>query len=339
VSNVVNDMPHVREATRRRVLTAIEELGYSPNISARRLKQGRTNILGLAVPELSQPYFAELFERIESVARERGYTLIATQTHGAKAEERRVLAEFTSHFVDGLIFSPMSMGAAELSRTPLSVPLVLIGEQISGARHPAVAIDNTLATRDITRVLLDQGCRRLAALGAFRSSRYRSSRLRLAGYRQALIQAGIEPLEELVFHTDEFSRAAGLEAVRQALADGVQFDAIVCFTDMLATGALRALADAGLKVPTDVALASIDDVQESAYTVPSLTTVRPDKSTLARCAVETLVELITDPDTVPGTREIPYEVVIRESSHFTRAASRCDPRVPLVNTVSLPSDV
>lgn len=314
VSNVVNGYEHVRESTRARVLAAIEELNYRPNISARRLRQGRTSILGYAVPELSQPYFAELFELIEAAAHERGYTLIATQTGGTRVNEQRVLRDFTSHLVDGLIFSPMTMVKEELYIAPPSVPTVLIGEQISSSRYVNIAIDNTRAAADITTLLIGQGRRRVAALGAFHSPEYRSSRLRLTGYQQALEEAGVPFDPELVFYTEEFGRTAGRDGIARALAAGVDFDAVVCFTDMLAFGAIRALADAGLRVPDDIAIASIDDVQEAAMSVPSLTTVRPDKQALAERAVDALLELIFEPDRPPQDVPIDYEVIVRESS-------------------------
>lgn len=314
VSNVVNDFVHVRESTRARVLEAIDELNYKPNISARRLRQGRTRIIGLVVPELSQPYFSELAELVELAAQERGYTVITTHTGGVKEKELRILRDFTSHIVDGLIVSPMSMVQSELHAAPPSVPTVLIGEQISSPRYTDIAIDNVRATADITRHLIERGRTRIATLGAYHSDRYRSARLRLEGYQRALDQAGIAFDPALVLYTDEFGRQAGRRGIAQALARGAQFDSLVCFTDMLAFGAIRALADAGMTVPGDIAIASIDDVHESEFAVPSLTSIAPDKHAIARSAVDTLLDLIEGgaPDT--GTTEIGYELIVRESS-------------------------
>lgn len=314
VSNVVNDFVHVRESTRQRVLAAIEELGYRPNISARRLRQGRTRILGFAVPELSQPYFAELSELVEIAAQTRGYTVIAAQTGGVRENELRVLRDLGSHIVDGLIFSPMSMDKDELYRHPPSVPTVLIGEQISSSRYTNLAIDNVAATADITRHLLGHGHRRIATLGAYRSDRYRSSRLRLAGYRQALEEAGVPFDPDLLVYTDRFGRQAGLDGITQAWNSGIRFDALVCFTDLLAFGAIRALANAGVRVPDDVAIASIDDVQEAEYSVPSLTTIAPDKRAIAERAVESVLALLNDDSREPENIDIGYELIARESS-------------------------
>src|SRR5690554_1475767 len=220
VSNVVNDFVHVRPETRERVQRAIDELGYRPNISARRLRQGRTRMLGFAVPELSQPYFSELSELVENAARARGYTVIATQTGGLKERELQLLREFDSHMVDGLIFSPMTIQRDDLLTQVPHVPTVLIGEQIAGGGYVNLAIDNVAAARAVTTHLLAQGRSRIATLGAYHSGRYRSSRLRLEGYREALDAAGVPFEEELVLYTDQFGRAAGRSGVHDALERG-----------------------------------------------------------------------------------------------------------------------
>lgn len=314
VSNVVNDYVHVRPETRARVQDAIKELKYRPNLSARRLRQGRTSILGFAVPELSQPYFAELSELVERSAQQHGYTVMARNTGGVLAGEARALRDFTSHMVDGLIFSPMTMVLADLVATPPEVPTILIGEQVSESQWPTLAIDNVGAAKELTRHLLDQGNRRIATLGAYHDSEYRSSSLRVHGFREAMAEAGVPVDEQLMIYTDEFSREAGRSGVTQALASGLSFDAIFCFTDLLASGALRALADAGLSAPRDVAIASIDDIEEAAYSVPSLTTIAPDKEAIAGGAVTALLELIGGDEDPVGHDEVPYQLVVRESS-------------------------
>lgn len=314
VSNVVNNFVHVRDETRERVQAAIDELGYKPNLSARRLRQGRTQMLGFAVPELSQPYFAELSELVEIAAQRRGYTVIATQTGGVRAHEQRLLREFTSHMVDGLIYSPMTMTKDELYAAPPSIPTVLIGEQISSSSYTSIAIDNVRAASDITAHLIAAGRTRIATVGAYHSAAYRSSRLRLAGYREALRAADLPFDDSLILYTDQFGRAAGRDAVTRALAENIQFDALVCFADVVAFGAMRALADAGLRVPDDVAIVAIDDVEESTYSVPSLTTVAPDKHAIAEAAVTALIDAIEHNRTEPRNVEIGYELVVRESS-------------------------
>lgn len=326
VSNVVNNFEHVRPATRIRVQQAIEQLGYRPNISARRLRQGRTGVLGLAVPELSQPYFAELSELIERAAQERGYTVMAGQTGGSLAREIGILQDFNSHTVDGLILSPMSMSAADLRDNLPGVPVVLIGEQIFNEDFIDIAIDNVQAVRDLTEHLISTGRSRIAALGAFSSPGYRSASLRLDGYRAALEANGIAFDDSLVLYTDEYGREAGRAATARAMAAGVEMDAVVCFSDVLAMGALRAFATAGITVPDQVAVVGMDDIEESAFNVPSLTTISPNKDAIATNAVSQLIQLITDPESDTADIDCSYTLVVRESS---TAASASTPQVRL----------
>lgn len=314
VSNVVNDFVHVKAETRSRVQAAIDELGYHPNISARRLRQGKTRILAFAVPELSQPYFSELSELVEREAQSRGYTVIAAQTGGTIDRELAFLREFTSHIVDGLILSPMTMSAAELAAHAPSVPLVLIGEQISSDDYVDIAIDNVRAVQAVTEHLIATGRRRIAALGAFSSPGYRSPSLRLEGYRTALEAAGIPFDDDLVLYTDRYGRDAGRAAVLRALDRGLDFDAIVSFNDVLALGALRALADRGVASPGQVAVTGMDDIEDSAFCVPSLTTISPDKAAIAASAVTRLLELIDDSSTAAADIEHDFRLVVRESS-------------------------
>lgn len=117
-----------------------------------------------------------------------------------------------------------------------------------------------------------------------------------------------------MLHTDRFGRQEGLERVAQAWSAGTGFDALVCFTDLLAFGAIRAFADAGVRIPEDVAIASIDDVQEAEYSVPSLTTIAPDKRAIAAQAVDAVLALLDDDTREPANIEIGYELVVRESS-------------------------
>lgn len=314
VSNVVNDFIHVRPQTRQRVQEAIDELNYRPNISARRLRQGLTRMLGFAVPELSQPYFSELSELIELSARRHGYTVIATQTGGVKERELQMLKEFDSHMVDGLIFSPMSLNGSDLDAQPPLIPTVLIGEQISSPQYFNIAIDNTTAIKELTAHLINSGRTKIAILGAYHSDQYRSSRLRLAGYHQALDEAGVARDEKLILYTDQFGRAAGRAGVHAAVKAGIKFDAIVCLTDVLALGAIRALADLGISVPHDVAITGFDDIEDSEFCVPSLTTISPDKDAIAESAVQSLLTLVGKDAPAPENIEPSYSLIERESS-------------------------
>jgi DNA-binding LacI/PurR family transcriptional regulator len=315
VSNVVNGYLHVRPDTRARVMEAITALDYRPNISARNLRLGRTGIIALAVPELDIPYFAELAKHVVGAAARHGWTVLIDQTNGDSEQERLVAAGIRDHMIDGLIFSPLALTAADLDAGANATPMVLLGERVAHGPADHVAIDNVAAARDATAHLIGLGRRRIAAVGAQHTAEAATARLRLAGYQEALAAAAIAPDEALVAPAAAWHRAEGAAAMRSLLASGPPPDAVVCFNDTLALGALRALHDAGLRVPDDIAVAGFDDIEDGRYSVPTLTTVAPDKAELARVAVDLLAARLGATDDAPPREQImPHRLIRREST-------------------------
>ncbi|MFY1588338.1 LacI family DNA-binding transcriptional regulator [Micromonospora sp. WMMD734] len=313
VSNVVNGYQHVRPDTRARVEAAIAELRYRPNLSARNLRKGRTGVIALAVPELDVPYFAELARHVVTAAAGHGWTVLIDQTGGGRERERVAAAGIGDHMIDGLIFSPLSLPADDL--VGLELPMVLLGERTDHGRADHVMIDNVTAAREMTAHLIGLGRRRIAAVGAQHTPGGAGARLRLAGYTAALGQARIRYDERLVADTPAWHRADGAAAVRHLLASGVRPDAVFCFSDTLALGALRALHEAGLRVPADVAVAGFDDIEDGRFSVPTLTTVSPDKERIARLAVDLLAGRLAGERDAPA-REVtaPHRLSLREST-------------------------
>ncbi|GAA3117059.1 LacI family DNA-binding transcriptional regulator [Nonomuraea salmonea] len=276
VSNVVNGYAPVSDELRARVQTVLDELGYRPNLIARNLKQGRTGMIALVVPELDVPYFAELAREIITAARARGYVVMIDQTDGDGDRERELLGrDSRATLFDGLLISPISVTAEELRGRANKVPIVLLGEHIFNGSLPHVAIDNVAAAREATTHLLDLGRRRVAAIGDQPYATGETAQLRTTGYRQALARAGIEVDETLIVSTPHFHRRLGAEAVQRLIALPEPPDAVLCYNDLLALGAIRALTRAGWRVPDDVAVVGIDDIEEGQYSTPSLTTIAP----------------------------------------------------------------
>jgi DNA-binding LacI/PurR family transcriptional regulator len=315
VSNVVNGYVHVRPDTRARVLDAITALDYRPNISARNLRGGRSGIIALAVPELDIPYFAELAKHVVSAAARHDWTVLIDQTNGDREQERLVVSGIRDHLIDGLIFSPLALTGADLATATDATPMVLLGERIDHGPADHVAIDNVAAACDVTAHLIAAGRRRIAAIGAQQTAEGNTARLRLTGYTLALRGAGIPVDEALVGPAPVWHRADGAAAMRALLAAGPPPDAVVCFNDTLALGAIRALHDAGMRVPADVAVAGFDDIEDGRYSVPTLTTVAPDKEHLARVAVDLLaVRLRPGEDPLPREEIVPHRLLVREST-------------------------
>lgn len=317
VSNVVNDFPHVRPELRARVQAAIDELGYRPNLTARRLRQGRTGLIALAVPELSVPYFAELAGHVLEAAEQHGLTLLIEQTGGRREREVLFARSPQSQTIDGLILSPLSADVEELDRGSASVPLVLLGERTAPTSVDHIAIDNVAAARTAVTHLAEGGRRRVAVLGAHKDASSRMADLRLAGYREGVSAAGISRDRRLVVTTSWFTRRDGYEATRRLMRSAAKPDAIFCLTDPLALGCLRALDDMGVRCPDDVAVVGIDGIEEGEFSVPSLTTIAPDKKQIAQQAITLLDRRIgrragTAPE--PADVVAGHRLVVREST-------------------------
>jgi len=166
VSNVINDYPHIRPTTKQRVLDAIAELDYRPNLSARSLRSGRTGVIGLAVPELSLSYFAELADAVIRSAERHGVTVLIEQTGGDRAREVELLTSPRRQLTDGLIFSALGMDSDDSEYLRVGYPLVLLGERIFGGPTDHVTMRNVDAARAATEHLIALGRRRIAVVGA-----------------------------------------------------------------------------------------------------------------------------------------------------------------------------
>ncbi|MET8556243.1 LacI family DNA-binding transcriptional regulator [Streptomyces sp. NPDC004959] len=324
VSNVVRGAPRVSETTRARVAKAVEELGYRPNPTARRLRTGRSGMIALVVPELVSPYFAELAQHVRTEATALGLTVLIEETLGDPAEELRLAGGVGASLLDGVILSPLHTTAEELAPVSGAFPLVLLGER-SYARDRVAAdhvlIDNVAAAHTATAHLAALGRTRIAAIGHDRKGSA-TSRQRLEGFQRALHEAGLPFDPRLAPPVDEFDRRNGLEAMRALLAlpPDRRPDAVSCFSDLLAFGARRALYEAGLRVPEDIALTGIDGTEEARYGTPSLTTVVPDKAAIAALAVKCLAARISVATPPPfEVHHAPHWLVERESTRGGRA--------------------
>jgi DNA-binding LacI/PurR family transcriptional regulator len=221
--------------------------------------------------------------------------------------------------VDGLVVSPWALTPADLRRRADGAPLVLLGEQGADGLFDHVAVDNVAAAREATRHLIGTGRTRIAAIGPQPHLHNETARQRLEGYHTALVTAGLPVAPALEVPVRALHRADGAAALRTLLANGAAPDAVFCFNDQLALGALRAASDLGPRVPDDLALVGFDDIEDGRYSVPSLTTVVPDKEAIAARALACLAERMGTVGTVgtavPARRiTVGHRLAVRESS-------------------------
>jgi DNA-binding LacI/PurR family transcriptional regulator len=251
-------------------------------------------VIGLAIPELRQNYFAELADSVIRAAARRNVQVLVDQTGASREGEIAALAGRGLQLTDGLLFSPEQLGQDDIDLLDVPFPLVLLGERIFGGPTDHVTMHNVGAARAATEHLLGIGRRRIAVIGAHPTHQddIRSANLRIQGYREALDAASLPYDAELVRVAAPWHRENGAAAMRDLLAERVDFDAVFCFNDTLALGALRALGEAGVRVPDDVAVIGFDDIDEANFSVPALSSVDPGRDQIAELAVELLLERI-----------------------------------------------
>ncbi len=313
VSNVVNDAPHVAAPTRERVQVALDALGYRPNLAARTLRQGRSGLIGLVVPEVDSPYFGELAGIMAEEAERQGVTLVVDQSRGDAGREHRLLTGPAGQVVDGLLLSPWSLSPAQVTGRRSAVPLVLLGERYGrGVDH--VGVDSVAAATEATAHLLSTGRRHVALVGLQPHLANQTADQRATGYRAALAAAGVPHDPRLEVPVAQLHRSDGARAARELLTSARPPDAVFCVNDQLALGAMRAAWDLGVRVPQDLAVVGFDDIEDGRWSRPSLTTIAPDKQRLAASAVALLLHLVAGGGGAARSITTPYELVVRESS-------------------------
>lgn len=317
VSRVLNGSGHpVRESTRRRVLEAAERLEYYPNHLARSLLRRETGVVGLLVPDVSNPYYAAILRGIEDVAHQHGLAVLLCNTDRDPAKQRQYLRALLERRVDGVVVTGGTLTPEDLRTVDGRVPLVAVGRH--PVEVPCVRVDNVEAGRQACRHLLELGHRHVGCLGGPAASL--TAQDRVQGYREALRQAGVEPREEWVVWS-EFTAEGGYRAARELLAR-CEVTGVVAGNDQMALGAVRALWELGLRVPDHVSVVGFDDTPVAAVTVPALTTVNIPAYRMGRCAMEHLVRLR---EGHPAEDVVLHsELRIRESSGPARAGHRAN---------------
>lgn len=314
VSNVVRNYQHVSDQTRAKVQRSIDELGYRPNLMGRRLATGRTGLITLAFVDIGIPYFAELARLSSRSAQRFGYRLLLEETDGTITGEWEVVTGSEAGMVDGILFQPSVMTSKEVARYRGDLPLVLLGEAAAPLTMDRVMIDNVAAASEATRHLIALGRRRIGFAGHEQHGLTATSRLRIAGYQDALETAGITPDPSLMFATPAITSLDTAHAVGAALDGGARPDAIMCRDDLAAIGTLRALQERGIRVPDEVAVTGWDNIPMSAVTHPSLTTIAPDLDALVERALTLLTDRINGFDGMGRHEIVPHRLVIRESA-------------------------
>lgn len=312
VSRVINDRPDVSDATRARVQQIIQETGYRPSRIARSLATARTATLGLAVPDISNPFFSVIARGAEQVAAQHGYSILLCSTNETVAREIDVLHSLHERYVDGVIVCGFRSEDKPLQEAlALFGAVVLVNRRIGAEAFPAVLVDDELGGYLVTRHLLAQGHTAVGFIAGPRNSYSGSGRLH--GYRRAMGEAGLDVQADWIRHCTP-THVHGEEAARTLLRDHPELSALFCYNDLVALGALRGCRSLDLRIPADVAIAGFDDIMLASVVTPALTTCHVPREELGKAAATMLLECIKQG--APDGREllINPELTVRDST-------------------------
>ena len=311
VSRVINGHPSVAPLTRERVLRAIDELNYLPNVAARSLVTRRSRTVGIISYGTTFYGPGQMVANIEASFREREYGLtLSTLTEMSLGALRAAVLELRGRAVDGIVMiTPLAnFDTDEIRALCQDVPFVMIDVAL-GESVPSVVIDQHRGGILATRHLLDLGHREIAEIRG--PADWSGAALRHEGMLAVLREAGLEPVMSVA---GDWSAASGYEAARRLLDAGVQFSGLFASNDQMALGALRALRERGVGVPEDVSLVGFDDLPESAYFEPPLTTVHQDFVSLGRESAAYLSDLMDQRPTPRMQHVLDPELVVRCST-------------------------
>jgi LacI family transcriptional regulator len=310
VSRVINNHPNVADTTRARVLDAIARLGYRPNRTARSLVTRRSRTVGIVSFGIEYYGPSQMLVNIEAALRERDYSLGIVSVDDLSIEQlRRAVDHLGGHPVDGLVFiAPIAdVVLNEVPELCAGIPFVMIDVPFEN-RIPSVVIDQRRGSQLATRHLIELGHRRICEVSG--PLGWYGSDERHAAWIETLHAAGLEPGLSVA---GDWTAAGGYAAVRELLARADSFTALVIANDQMALGAIRALREAGLRVPDDISVVGFDDVPEAAFFEPPLTTVRQEFREMGRQTVDYLVALIEGDDTSIHRRTL-YPVLVERAS-------------------------
>ena len=315
VSRTLSRPDKVAEATRERVMKAVEKSGYVTNVLASNFRRRCSHNIILLVPDIANPFFSTIIQEIEERARHKGYQILLGDTRQNQQLEASYGDLALQRMADGIISLGMNIPfrhrANRKTLDPKWPPLVMGCEYKGNVDVPLVAIDNFRAAYDATRHLLDLGHRRIGFIGG--PEDFSLSLDRLEGFRAAMAEAGCNVGGDLVT-SGSFSLACGFEAGRKLLALRQPPSAMICASDELAMGAMNCAISAGVSIPDDLSVVGFDDIEFAAYANPPLTTVRQPMADIGRHLMRMMLNLLEGGSLSERRIELPHELIVRRST-------------------------
>jgi len=330
ISKVLRDHPDISQGTRERVLKRMKELNYRPNLAARALVTGRSYIAGLVVPDLVHPFFGQVARGLSSGLREKGYCLVLASSEDDPELERQEIDQLLARRVDVLIVASAQATVETFHRLDEhKVPYVLIDRRFEGLEANFVGVDDAAMGELATAHLADAGCTRIAHIGG---SDVSTSLGRAEGFRRALTARGLPVRPEYIEmrgHGDDAGDECGYAAMQRLLAVSPAPDGVFCYNDPTAMGAMKAVLEAGLRIPGDVAIAGCGNVAYAGFLRVPLTSVDQQSSVIGeRTARMALALLENGAAAYPKTLLLEPELVVRASTMRERQKEAPGRRLP-----------
>jgi DNA-binding LacI/PurR family transcriptional regulator len=268
-------------------------------------------VIGLAVPQIENPYYGMLADLLVEEAEHRGCQIAIEQTYGVAAGEAAAVSQSRSLHLDGLILAAVEFDPAWPTK---GYPIAMLGEQDMGGRFDHVMMPNEAGAAAATEHLIERGCRRIAVVTGPPLDRITVATRRYNGYRTALERHGIRPDPDLRIVLESFSLQGGRRAGQRIADSDRDIDGVVALTDIVAIGIMRGLHDRGVVVPDDVRVVGFDDISQSEHCIPALSTVAIDHRWMATRALDLVISRIEDHAHLPYQYTAPFAVIAREST-------------------------
>jgi LacI family transcriptional regulator len=313
VSRVVNGNPNVKPSTRKKVLEAIERLGYRPNAVARGLASKKTTTVGVIIPDISSIFFAELARGIEDIATMYKYNIILCNSDQNKEKEIHLLNTLLGKQVDGIVFMGGKITdehVEEFKRSP--VPIVLAATVDTKKEIPSVNIDYEKAVFDAVQALVEKGHKNVAMVSGPLEDPINGF-LKFSGYRNALEQSNIEINEEMIYIGD-YTYDSGIEAIEVFLNQENKPTAVFVGTDEMALGVIHGAQDKGYKVPEDIEVIGFDNTRLAQMVRPTLTTVVQPMYDIGAVGMRLLTKLMNKEEVEDQTVILPHRIEYRNST-------------------------
>ena len=316
VSMILNNKDgNISAVTREKVLRIVKENNYIPNTMARSLVTRQTKTIGLVIPDIVNPFFPELARGAEDKASEAGYSIIYCNTDDDLEKEEKYINMLAEKMVDGIVFTHSAKRTSGLSPIDRgNIPVILIDRDLESSNVKGkVLVDNLEGAYKAVRHLIDKGYKKIAFItGALTST---TAKDRLAGYRKALEESGIEYNKNYI-RAGQYKSEWGLTAAKQLLDEGLDFDAVFCGNDLIAISVIKLLKSKGFTIPNDVGIVGFDDIYMASVVEPGLTTIKQPNYEMGYKAVEMLIEVLekSGEPSEQKTIILDTELIIRKST-------------------------